>query len=133
MSLFATLADMPHLVLEYSDNVVDPIDARALFRELHEALMEFESFPIADIKSRAHRLRDFYVGAGGPQKSFAHLCMSLLSGRDISVRQGMVQACTKVLAKHFVQSYATGNCQLSVEMREMDRTCYGKHRPDPPT
>ena len=95
--------------------------------------MEFESFPITDIKSRAHRLRDFYVGAGGPQQSFAHLCMSLLSGRDISVRQGMVQACTRVLAKHFARSYATGSCQLSVEMREMDRACYGKHKPDPPT
>jgi 5-carboxymethyl-2-hydroxymuconate isomerase len=120
---------MPHLVLEYSANVVDAPDFKVLFRELHEALLEFESFGLLDIKSRAVRHTDYCLGDGDPRHAFVHLNFQLLSGRDVSVRQRMMQACVKVLSKHFARSLEHLECQLSVEMREMDRSTYIKHKP----
>ena len=119
---------MPHLVLEYSDNVVDTVDHVALFAELHTALLDFESFPLADIKSRITRCQQYCIGDNNAVNAFVHLNLALLSGRDISVRQRIVQACQKVLVKHFAQSLTQLQCQISTEVRDIDRSTYAKHK-----
>lgn len=124
---------MPHLVLEYSGNVIDSVDPRSLFGEVHTALLEFESFPLSDIKSRVVRYDDYCIADNDPSHAFVHLNFSLLAGRDISVRQRIVQACLRVLTKHFAKSLAQLKCQISAEVREIDRSTYTKHKPDVPT
>lgn len=123
---------MPHLVLEYSANVLDTVEPKALFDELHHALLEFETFPLDDIKSRVVRYTDYFIGDGDARNAFVHLNFSLLSGRDISVRQRITQACLKVLTQRFQRSVEHLHCQVSVEVREMERSTYAKHKPAPP-
>ncbi|RYE98225.1 MAG: 5-carboxymethyl-2-hydroxymuconate Delta-isomerase [Oxalobacteraceae bacterium] len=117
---------MPHCLLEYTDNVVDSLDPRALFAELHQALMELEAFALADVKSRAVCLRDHYIADGSPDNAFAHLRFSLLSGRDISVLQRITQTCLKVLERHFEKTMHRRVMQLSVEVCQVDRSTYAK-------
>ena len=121
---------MPHVVLEYSANVIETVDHVALFRELHHAVLDLQAFPQSDIKSRAMRCSDFFMGDGNPQDAFVHLRFSLLAGRDISVRQRLVQTCVRVLTTYFAQSMAQLNCQVTVEVREMDRATYAKFKAD---
>jgi 5-carboxymethyl-2-hydroxymuconate isomerase len=121
---------MPHCVLEYSANVVDRVDAPAVFQRLHQSLAEIEAFTLHDIKSRAICHTDYFVGDGAPPNCFVYLRFSLLSGRDISVRQRVVQTCLKVLAEAFAKTLAERACQLSVEVVEMDRSAYAKYSPD---
>lgn len=123
---------MPHVVLEYSANVVETVDHQALFGELHGAVLELQAFPQSDIKSRAMRCTDFYMGDGDPKGAFVHLRFSLLAGRDISVRQRLVQTCMRVLTAYFARSVAQLHCQITVELREMDRATYAKFKADSP-
>ena len=53
----------------------------------------------------------------------------MLTGRDISVHQRLVEVCLRLLADHVGSQVPPGSCQLSVEVREMDRSTYGKSRP----
>jgi 5-carboxymethyl-2-hydroxymuconate isomerase len=126
---------MPHLTLEFSENVAPRVDCAAAFASLHTALMEFETFPLADIKSRAVCHRIYCVGNGAEANGFVHLTLALLSGRDISVRQRMTEACLKILTQ--VVAVDDGDpdalrINVSVELREMDRATYGKHQPPAP-
>jgi 5-carboxymethyl-2-hydroxymuconate isomerase len=120
---------MPHCILEFSDNLAHPLDPQALFAELHTALAELEAFPASDIKSRAVRHKEFYVGDGQPDNAFVHLRLFLLSGRDISVRQRLGQICLRVVSHHLAASMAQQTCQLSVELIEIDRSAYIKATP----
>ena len=120
---------MPHLHLEYSANVPEPPAMPALFAELHRALAATEAVPLADLKSRAVCCPVSYVGDGAPERSFVCLSLRLLAGRDVSVRQRLVQVCVGVLARHFAAAQRSGACQMSVEVCEMERSTYCKQWP----
>jgi 5-carboxymethyl-2-hydroxymuconate isomerase len=120
---------MPHCILEFSDNLAGPLDLQALFAELHTALAEIEAFPVSDIKSRAVRHKEFYVGDGQADNAFVHVRLFLLSGRDISVRQRLGQICLRVVSQHLAAPLAQQKCQLSVELIEIDRSAYIKVTP----
>ena len=117
---------MPHCLLEYSANVVDDIDAVALFNQLHRSLAEIEAIVLDDLKSRSICRDHFVVGDGSPQNAFVSLKVSLLTGSDISVRQRVVQSSLKVLEQAFARTLQEKACHLSVEVAEIERSTYAK-------
>ena len=117
---------MPHILLEYSANLAHPPSHRAVFADLHEAIRPMESVNVADLKSRAVRHEDVYIGDGEPSRTFVHLQVQLLSGRDQSVRQRLAKECMRVLESHFQNTAGKPPCQMSVEVREMERSTYVK-------
>ncbi len=120
---------MPHLTLEYSSNLAPDLDLGAFFAALAAAVGDFEGFARGDLKGRGQRVEDFFPGDPKRCRAFAHLDVRLLTGRDISVRQRLVEVCLKLLAEHVGAQMPPQACQLSVEVREMDRSTYGKGRP----
>jgi 5-carboxymethyl-2-hydroxymuconate isomerase len=117
---------MPHILLEYSANLAHPPSHRAVFADLHEALRPLECVDVAHLKSRAVRHEDVYIGDGDRARTFVHLQVQLLSGRDQSVRQRLAKECMRVLEGHFVETVVGPQCQMSVEVREMERSTYVK-------
>lgn len=112
---------MPHCVLEYSSNIIDPIDTRAFFLELHQTIIKSGPFNLDQIKSRAFCRDEFVVGDGSPDKSFVYLQISILSGRDKDIRTTLSQRSLKLLERYFPKTRATGTCSMTVEIREMDK------------
>ena len=119
---------MPHLRLEHSDNLVGTLNPRELFTQLHAVLITLETFNPVDLKSRCLPVHDAQVGDGSGNSSFAHLEVSLLAGRDVSVRQRVAHLCLRAMEAHFAAALTSQDCQLSVEVREMERASYAKHR-----
>ena len=71
---------MPHLIIEYSEEIAGDVDLDALVDAAHGGAMASGLFPEYDIKTRAiayarHR-------TGQTRDSFVHLTLRLLSGRD---------------------------------------------------
>lgn len=112
---------MPHCVLEYSSNVVDRIDTRAFFLELHQTIIKSGPFNLDQIKSRAVCRDEFVVGDGNPDKSFVYLQISILSGRDKGIRTTLSQRALKLIEIYFPKTHASGTCSMTVEIREMDK------------
>ena len=117
---------MPHITLEYTDNLVHKLNVTAFFADLHRALGEFEGIVVADLKSRALCHERYFFGDPKAVSAFAHLELKLLSGRDISVRRRLVDIGLKILGDHLDPVGPPGPCPLSVEVREMDRGTYSK-------
>ncbi len=116
---------MPHLILEYSDDLPAPVDFDALFARLHAALAE-AGFPLAQIKSRAVPLRTYRVGAGVPGAVFAHLTLGILSGRDLEQRRLVGERLLGILREAFAAAWDERPCDLTVDVREMERGTYAK-------
>lgn len=119
---------MPHITIEYSESVRPSQPMHGILLRLHHALAELEAFPMADIKSRAVGQADVCIGDGDLHRSFVHLQLRLLSGRDASVRGRLAQVSMRVLEAEFSEAAKDPLCQMSVEVHEMERSTYIKQR-----
>jgi 5-carboxymethyl-2-hydroxymuconate isomerase len=117
---------MPHLTLEYSDNLPAPVDFGALFARLHEALVEVGSFRLADLKSRAVPHACFRVGAGAPESVFVHLTVAIFAGRAPAQQQEIGERLLSILKAAFEPAWTGQPCDFTVELREMRREGYFK-------
>jgi 5-carboxymethyl-2-hydroxymuconate isomerase len=117
---------MPHCVLEYSGNVLEKRDFTSFFQGLHQLLVHSGLFGLSDIKSRVVCCREFRVGDGDPSLSFIHLSLYILSGRAREVRQALADRLLAFLKEEFAESCKPLNCEMTVDVREMDRETYRK-------
>ena len=121
-------SNMPHAILEYSQNIIDVVDHHELFRRLHEIMTSSGPFALDDIKSRIYRADHFYVADGTPHNAFVHLRIEILEGRDLAVRQAVGEGALALLRESYPESLAHLHCQLSIEIREMAKETYYKER-----
>lgn len=116
---------MPHIHLEYSDNL-ENFDARPVLLALNQALFATGHVTAAtDIKSRATCQSDYLIGLGDENQAYVHAKVSLLSGRDLKTKTEISNQLLLTLQQLLLQqSHLT--VQLCVEILEMEKACYGK-------
>lgn len=117
---------MPHLLLEHTDNLAAPLDHRAVLAELHEVMAKTGEFKEADIKGRIAAYARHHVGDGDPKRVYAHLTVSIMSGRSLEFRKRLSADLLAVLRRAFARSYDERPCDLTVDIREMVRETYAK-------
>ena len=115
---------MPHLVLEYSANVLDEPDLRRVLLDLHEAVMAAGLFERKDIKSRAVRHDVFAVADGAEDRAFVALSIAILDGRPDDVKAALAEAALEVLVGSYPKLVAGGRGAISVEIRDLHRASY---------
>ncbi len=117
---------MPHLTLEYSDNLPAGLDLRGILERLNRVVAAEEAFLLTEVKGRAVPHGIFVVGAGDPKAVFVHLTVAILSGREVELRQRLSRQLLGTLREEFSLAYAERPCDLTVEIREMERASYAK-------
>jgi 5-carboxymethyl-2-hydroxymuconate isomerase len=115
---------MPHLTLEYTDNLPD-FNAADVLLELNRTLVASGHFRELDIKSRAIKLDNFVVGTSTDRRAFAHVKLAILSGRSPEAKLALSESLLRVL-KGFDAATAEIHVQLCVEIQDIDRACYAK-------
>jgi 5-carboxymethyl-2-hydroxymuconate isomerase len=117
---------MPHVTLEYSNNLTAAVDINALFERIHTALTGYDRIKIGDIKSRAIGYDLFRVATGSPDAVFVHLSVDILNGRPVEERKEMSQQLLALVHEAFAEIYDSQPCDITVNIREIDRESYGK-------
>lgn len=112
---------MPHIIVEYSNNLPPEIDVQNMIEGLHSALSE-EGVDKARIKTRAIELESYAVGDKGKAGAMVHVTLLLLEGRDIPTKQQYGQALHKV-ASDTVKS-SVPDCAVTLEVRDMVSEAY---------
>lgn len=112
---------MPHLIVEYSNNVVDDVlDIDALLEKLAAAAVATGLFPEAGLRARAYRAEQQRVADGDPDKGFVHVAMNVGRGRELAERQAAGEQIFAALKVHLESLMAERPITLSFEMREID-------------
>jgi 5-carboxymethyl-2-hydroxymuconate isomerase len=119
---------MPHLYLEYSDNLAT-FDAATALQQANLALEASGQFSEIDIKSRASMVSCYQVGtARDPQRAFIHARLAILEGRSEAVQQTLAQLVLDALLVHCPADPAL-DVQVSCEIQQIARASYAKqHR-----
>lgn len=118
---------MPHLTLEYSANVNVESDFAGLFGELHDLLADAGGIRIGNCKSRAYIAREFYVGSGDEKSGFVHLDIRFLEGRSSHIKQSIGKMARDILIEWFRSSAEELEMQITVEVRDIERSFYFKY------
>jgi len=123
---FATMGDMPHLVLDYSSNVKEKESFEPLFKQLHQVLVTVCSAQLETCKSRAVFRDTYYIGDGNSENAFVHLDVCIAGGRSMKAREEMGRQMLEILGEFFSRSMRELNLQITVESREFPRNLYFK-------
>lgn len=115
---------MPHVTLEYSNNINANINLNDLFGKIHNIIAETAGADINACKSRAHKLDEYYIGDGDSGHAFVHVDIALLQGRALEVRDKLSSACFELIKA----SYPPNELKMhfSVSVTELDKATYKK-------
>lgn len=116
---------MPHLALEYSANLADALDIPTVLAGINAELAASGHFAEPDIKSRAIRHDVYAIGLHNDGRGFVHVRLAILSGRTPDVKKELSAAILAALQAG-IPSVDGVAIQLSVEIVDLDRECYGK-------
>lgn len=116
---------MPHIVLEYSANLPELPDFRALFDDIHHALNRIGGIRLENCKSRARAAQHYYVGDGHPDNAFVHLDVEFVEGRSAEVKQAIGRECLG-LVKRYYNQHLSEAMQITVKIDDIALDFYFK-------
>jgi 5-carboxymethyl-2-hydroxymuconate isomerase len=108
---------MPHLTLEYSDNM--EVDVQPLLARLHEEVVATGAINLKGIKSRAIKHTQYRIADGDPDYAFVHIGLLIREGRPIEVQKEATQRVMTVLKETFGHLFEKRNLSLTVDLKEM--------------
>jgi 5-carboxymethyl-2-hydroxymuconate isomerase len=110
---------MPHLTVEYSDNLERLSDMGSLCRALHGSIMSSGLFELGAIRVRARACPHYAVADLLPENAFADLILRIGAGRSEEEKKTVGQALMRVAEAHFAPQLATPHFALSLEVQEI--------------
>jgi 5-carboxymethyl-2-hydroxymuconate isomerase len=111
---------MPHLILEYSDNI-GSLNSTAFLQQAHQLLAKELPTHLASCKSRCIVHQNFYVGDGHQHNAFAHLTIKVLAGRTDEKKNYIGNELLKLMSDFFQKRTSELRLGLSVEMLDLDK------------
>lgn len=108
---------MPHLTLEYSDNI--DVDVQPLLARLHEEVVATGAINLKGIKSRAIKHTQYRIADGDPDYAFVHVGLLIREGRPIEIQKEATQRVMKVLKETFGHLFEKRKLSLTVDLKEM--------------
>ncbi len=119
---------MPHIIVEYTDNIRAEARVPALLKSINEVLIAQDGvFPIGGIRSRALALTDYRMADGEEDYAFVHITLKIGAGRDEAVKKRACDALFDAIKAHFAELYARRYLALSMELAEFNEGGSYKH------
>jgi 5-carboxymethyl-2-hydroxymuconate isomerase len=118
---------MPHIVLEYSDNLKSRIDLRALVDALHHSALSTGIFPLGGLRTRAEERTIYRIADGHPDNAFVHVTMWVGHGRSAQTKQRAAQQVFEALVAFLKPCFDESPLGISLNMQELDEVLNFKH------
>jgi len=119
---------MPHVIVEYTDNIRAEADVPALLKTINETLIAQDGvFPIGGIRSRAIALTDYRMADGEEDYAFVHVTLKIGAGREEAVKKKACDELFEAIKQHFAALYAKRYLALSMELAEFNEGGSYKH------
>ncbi len=112
---------MPHIVMEYAQELEQKHDIRNLLNVIHDAAKSSQLFTANSIKSRAIPYSYYRIAEGGQDYRFIHTTIYLLKGRTSSQKHQLSQlVCQAICSELEILG------SISVDVRDLDEETYIK-------
>ncbi|MGI8316926.1 5-carboxymethyl-2-hydroxymuconate Delta-isomerase [Halobacillus mangrovi] len=118
---------MPHVIVEYTDNLTPHTDIQSLLKKISKVLVERgDTYPIGGIRVRAHKVIDYHIADGKEDDAFVHTTLKIGKGRSEETKQRTCEELFQVMKEHFSSIFEEKYLALSLELVEFQHKTY-KH------
>lgn len=118
---------MPHLIVEFTDNLQPDGDIGGLLPKLTQVLIDQGAYPIGGIRARAIELHHYRIADGAADDAFVHATLKIGAGRSDAVKQATCDGLFAVMKAHFAELFARRYLALSLELVEFSEAGTWKH------
>lgn len=116
---------MPHVIVEYTDNIKEEANIGSLLKKINESMIDSNGvFPVGGIRSRAIELKDYCVADGAEDDAFVHVALKIGSGRSEGELTAACDKLFEVVKEHFAGLFEKRYLALSMEVEEFTRPTY---------
>lgn len=115
---------MPHLILEYSSNLLEKTTLSGVFKKCHVILTEMLPTEVNSCISRAVEFGQYYIGEGQSDKAFIHVSLRLKAGRTFKTLQRTSESLLAAITDYCKESSEKLNLQISLEVIELQKTYF---------
>jgi 5-carboxymethyl-2-hydroxymuconate isomerase len=111
---------VPHIIVEYSENIAQSVTVSALLQAVHAAALATGLAPLDALRTRGEERADYVIADGHPDNAFVAIVARLGPGRTPEEKHGLLNAL--VAAANNAIGDEIKNVMLSVEYQEIDAT-----------
>ncbi|AOH55482.1 5-carboxymethyl-2-hydroxymuconate Delta-isomerase [Peribacillus muralis] len=114
---------MPHIIIEYTDNIKEDILIEELLKKMNDVLISYPSiFPIGGIRSRAIELKHYRVADGTENDAFVHAMLKIGAGRNEPDKTNVCDLLFATMEAHFATLFSKRYLALSMELVEFSES-----------
>ena len=114
---------MPHLIIEYTDNLSPHIQIKELLKKSGEVLSSFpDVYPIGGIRVRAIKVTDYWIADGSEDDAFVHMTLKIGAGRTDKEKKETCDQLFQALQEHMQELFDSRNLALSLELSEFSES-----------
>ncbi|MDQ0351583.1 5-carboxymethyl-2-hydroxymuconate isomerase [Alkalibacillus filiformis] len=119
---------MPHLILEYTDNLKNDLDVANLLKNINQALLKHSDLiPIGGLRSRAIELNDYVVADGQEDDAFVHATLKLGKGRTDEEKKRICDELYEAIINDLEPLFNQRYIAFSLELFEFAHPTYKKN------
>ena len=113
---------MPHVAVEYSENLGRRTDIGALLDVVHETLMASQAFPPDAIRTRGVPREQVRIGDCDPRNAFLAIVVRIAPGRSRDTSRTIGRALFDAVCEHLTSVIASVPLSITIEFQEIDQT-----------
>jgi len=111
---------LPHLIIEYSENLEAAIDMNGLVTVMHDTAVGLDSLPTGGIRTRSVARKVFRIADGHPDNGFISVVLRIAKGRSDDEKKAAGEALFAALAGYVQSVFDKSALSLALEIQEID-------------
>ena len=119
---------MPHVIVEYSDNLVEAGNIPGLLERMAAKLCDSGGvLPIGGVRVRAYRCSEYVIADGKDDYAFVHIVVKLGGGRPAAFKERFFDELFALIKAHFAEIASRRYLALSMYVEDVDEAGSYKH------
>ena len=120
---------MPHLIIQYSQNLVQRADLKAFCDQMRQTLLNLGLYPEAGIRVRAVAHEIYSIADDHPKNAFLDMTLRIGEGRTDAQKKASGAALLSDAKHFFHDELARGYFMISLNIIELESRFSWKHNP----
>jgi 5-carboxymethyl-2-hydroxymuconate isomerase len=118
---------MPHIIVEYSDNLESKMSIRTLVDDIHQTVVKSGLFDLAAVRTRAMPRTIYRIADGKPENAFIHIIARIRQGRSVEDRRRLGTMLLEAAKQAVAKLPAPPPIGFTVEVYEMEEEMLFRH------
>ena len=111
---------MPHLTIEYSENLAENIEISELVKVMHDSAASIEALPLGGLRTRASSREFYLIADGDSSNTFVNVVLRIAPGRSDEIKKQAGEKLFSSLKGYFDLFFQSSPIALSLEIQELD-------------